>query len=454
MFRKKWFIALLVIILLAAVAGANFYFKKNDATSINAEAVKKRDLEAIVTASGTVQAKRFVDISAVQMGRVTKLAVEEGDRVKAGQFLLEIDPNALKGTVQRGEAAVAAARAGLAQSRVNVETAKATLSLAEIQVKRQRDLWSQQLTTKEALDKAENDVKIARSELAARQTAIDSSQEMINQEAASLDTSRYNLRQVTLVAPFDGIVTRRNIEEGENVVVGTMNNAGTQLLTVADMGVIQAEVEVDETDIPSVQIGQPAKITIDALQDRTFTGKVTEIGNSPIQTTATQAGQQATNFKVKVQIDGQIPEVRPGFTCSAAITTATRKQALTVPIQAMAARELVFEKDGSIYREPKDPKAKRRPKPTDAASAPQLELKPGQTKKEVEGVFVMKAAPAAKTSEAEFVPVKVGIAGEKYFEVISGLKEGDQVITGPFNNVRNLKDGDEVKVDVKAKKST
>ena len=453
-FRKKWFIALLVIILLGAVAGANFYFKKNDATSINAEAVKKRDIEAIVTASGTVQAKRFVDISAVQMGRVTKLGVEEGDRVKAGQFLLEIDPNALKGTVQRGEAAVAAARAGLAQSRVNVETAKATLSLAEIQVKRQRDLWSQQLTTKEALDKAENDVKIARSELAARQTAIDSSQEMINQEAASLDTSRYNLRQVTLVAPFDGIVTRRNIEEGENVVVGTMNNAGTQLLTVADMGVIQAEVEVDETDIPSVQIGQPAKITIDALQDRTFTGKVTEIGNSPIQTTATQAGQQATNFKVKVQIDGQIPEVRPGFTCSAAITTATRKQALTVPIQAMAARELVFEKDGSIYREPRDPKAKRRPKPTDAASAPQQELKPGQTKKEVEGVFVMKAAPAAKTSEAEFVPVKVGIAGDKYFEVLSGLKEGDQVITGPFNNVRNLKDGDEVKVDVKGKKST
>ena len=278
----------------------NFYFKKNDATTINAESVKKRDLEAVVTASGTVQAKRFVDISAVQMGRVTKLGVEEGDRVKAGQFLLEINPNALKGTVQRGEAAVAAAHAGLAQSKVNVETARATLSLAEIQVKRQRDLWSQQLTTKEALDKAENDVKIARSELSARQTAIDSSQEMINQEAASLDTSRYNLRQVTLVAPFDGIVTRRNIQEGENVVVGTMNNAGTQLLTVADMGVIQAEVEVDETDIPAVQIGQPAKITIDALQDRTFTGRVTEIGNSPIQTTATQAGQQATNFKVKV----------------------------------------------------------------------------------------------------------------------------------------------------------
>ena len=443
MFRKKWFIALVVILLLAAVAGANFYFKKSDAVAINAEGVKKRDLEAIVTASGTVQAKRFVNISAVSMGKVTRLAVEEGDRVKTGQFLLEIDPNALRGTVQRGEAAVAAAQAGLAQSRVNVETARANLALAQTQVKRQRDLWAQQLTTKEQLDKSENDVKIAETELAARQAAVSSSAQMINQEAASLDTSRYNLRQVTLIAPFDGIVTRRNIEEGENVVVGTMNNAGTQLLTVADMSVIQAEVEVDETDIPSVQIGQIAKITIDALQDKTFTGRVTEIGNSPIQQTSTSAGQQATNFKVKVQIDQQIPEVRPGFTCSAAITTATRKQALSVPIQAMAAREVIYDQSGAVVREPKEPKGKRKPKASDAA-ATQAELKPGQTRKEVEGVFVMRNA------EAQFVPVKVGIAGDKYFEVISGLKEGDQVITGPFNNVRNLKDGDEVKIDVKA----
>jgi HlyD family secretion protein len=391
-----------------------------------------------------------VNVSAVSMGKVTRLAVEEGDRVKAGQFLLEIDPNALRGTVQRGEAAVAAAQAGLAQTKVNVETARANLALAQTQVKRQRDLWAQQLTTKEQLDKSENDVKIAETELAARQAAVSSSAQMINQEAASLDTSRYNLRQVTLVAPFDGIVTRRNIEEGENVVVGTMNNAGTQLLTVADMSVIQAEVEVDETDIPSVQIGQTAKITIDALQDKTFTGRVTEIGNSPIQQTSTSAGQQATNFKVKVQIDQQIPEVRPGFTCSAAITTATRKQALSVPIQAMAAREVIYDQSGAVVREPKEPKGKRKPKASDAA-ATQAELKPGQTRKEVEGVFVMRNA------EAQFVPVKVGIAGDKYFEVISGLKEGDQVITGPFNNVRNLKDGDEVKIDTKgpgAKKTT
>jgi HlyD family secretion protein len=440
-FRKKWVIALIVLVVLAAFAGAYFYFKKDEAVSINVEAVKKRDLEAVVTASGTIQAKRFVNISAVQMGRVTRLGVKEGDRVKAGQFLLEIDPNALRGTVQRGEASVAGARAGLEQARVNVETARANLALSRDQLKRQRDLWAQQLTTKENLDKAESEVKVRETELAARQSDISSREQMIKQEAASLDTSRYNLRQVTLLAPFDGIVTRRNIEEGENVVVGTMNNAGTQLLTVADMSIIEAEVEVDETDIPSVQIGQPAKVTIDALPDQTFTGKVTEIGNSPIQQTTTgQAGQQATNFKVTVQLDKQIPEVRPGFTCSAAVTTATRKQALSVPIQAMAAREMVFDQKGNVVREPRDPKAKRRRPVPDAGAAQAAELKPGQTRKEVEGVFVM------RKNESIFIPVKVGIAGEKYFEVLSGLKDGEQVITGPFNSVRNLKDGDEVKV--------
>ncbi len=445
--KKKWLIGLGVVVLGAAVAGANFYFKKSDAVAVAAEAVKNRDLQQLVTASGKIQAKRFVNMSAVQMGRVTRLGVEEGDRVKAGQFLLEIDPNTLRGTVQRSEAAVEGAKAGLAQARVGIETAKANLALARDNAKRQRDLWAQGLTTKEQLDRAESEVKVRQTELDARQQAVNTAEQMIRQESAQLSTNQYNLRQVTLVAPFDGIVTRRNIEEGENVVVGTMNNAGTQLVTIADMSIIEAEVEVDETEIPSVQIGQVAKITIDALPDRSFTGKVTEIGNSPIQTAAAQAGQQATNFKVTVTIDGQIPEVRPGFTCSAEITTATRAQVLSVPIQAMAVRELVYDDKGQIVREPRDDKKKRRPKglePTAAAA----ELPPGQTRKETEGVFVM------RDKLAEFMPVKVGIAGDKYFEVLSGLKPGDQVVTGPFGNVRNLRDGDEVKIDTKAPGAT
>jgi len=441
---KKILIGVGVVVIAAAVVGANFYFKKSAGVTVAAEPVKARDLEAIVSASGKIQAKRFVNMSAVQMGRVTRLGVEEGDRVKAGQFLLQIDPNILRGSVERGEAAVAGARSGLEQARVAIATAEANLSLARDQAKRQRELWKEGLTTREVLDQAESLLRVRETELDARRSEVQSREHMIQQETASLSTSRYNLDQVTLSAPFDGIVTRRNIEEGENVVVGTMNNAGTQLLTIADMSVIEAEVEVDETEIPTVRLGQIAKVTIDAMPGQTFTGKVTEIGNSPLQTTAqTQAGQQATNFKVTVQIDGQIPEARPGFTCSAEITTARRTQALSVPIQAMAVRELVYDKQGKIVRPPRDEKKKRASTPEPTVSA--AELEPGQTRKEMEGVFVL------RNGFADFLPVKTGIAGDKYFEVLSGLKAGDQVITGPFNSVRNLKDGDPVKLEEKDK---
>ncbi|HZA35102.1 MAG TPA: efflux RND transporter periplasmic adaptor subunit [Vicinamibacterales bacterium] len=440
--RKKILIGVAIVLVGAAVVGANFYFKKKDGIVVTAEAVRARDLEAIVSASGKLQAKRFVNMSAVQMGRVTRLAVEEGDRVKAGQFLLQIDPNILRGSVQRGEAAVAGARSGLEQARVGVATAEANLTLARDQAKRQRELWKEGLTTREALDQAESLLAVRETELQAAQSEVQSRQHMIQQESASLSTSRYNLDQVTLSAPFDGIVTRRNIEEGENVVVGTMNNAGTQLLTVADMSIVEAELEVDETEIPSVKIGQRAKVTIDAISGETFPGKVTEIGNSPLQTAAeAQAGQQATNFKVVVTLDKAPEAVRPGFTCSAEITTGTRTQAVAVPIQAMAVRELVYDKAGKIVRPPKDDKKKRSSSPEPTVSA--AELEPGQTRKEVEGAFLM------RNGIATFVPVKTGIAGDKYFEVLSGLKAGDQVITGPYNNVRNIKDGDTVRLEEK-----
>jgi len=219
-------------------------------------------------------------------------------------------------------------------------------------------------------------------------------------------------------------------------VVGTMNNAGTVLLVIADMSIIETEVEVDETDIPFVEVGQPAKIQIDAFPDKTFPGKVTEVGNSPITATGAAATGRATNFKVVVQIEGEVPDVRPGFTCTATITTATRKAALGVPIQAMTVREFIVDEKGVIVPPPPAPAgaASNAPRPT----TPQ-ELKPGQTRKEFEGVYV------ARDDKATFVPVKVGIAGEKYFEVLDGLKEGDQVITGPFANVRTMKEGDAVK---------
>lgn len=257
----------------------------------------------------------------------------------------------------------------------------------------------------------------------------------IKQEETVVESARYDLNKVRIVAPIDGLVTRRNIEEGETVVTGTMNNAGTVLLTIADMSIIDTEVEVDETDIPFIRVGQPAKVTIDAIRDQTFPGKVTEVGNSPIQATGTTTTARATNFKVVVTIDGAVPDVRPGFTCTAIITTATRQKAISVPIQAMTVRELIVDAAGAIVKPPTPPAGA--PKP--AVTTP-VELAPGQTRKEFEGVFVL------KDGKSVFTIVKTGIAGEKYFEVLDGLKEGDQVITGPFASVRTLHDGDAVKV--------
>ena len=225
-----------------------------------------------------------------------------------------------------------------------------------------------------------------------------------------------------------------------------MNNAGTVLLTVADMSVIEAEIEVDETDIPFVQLGQPAKITIDAIPDKSFSGTVTEIGNSPIQQANAQAPSQltartATNFKVTVTIADQIRDVRPGFTCTAEITTATRGQALSVPIQALTVRELLYDEKGNVIPEFRPPKPRFQFGPAASAAAPApatTELLPGQKREETEGVFLI------RDGKATFVPVKLGIAGERYLEILGGLKEGDRVITGPFESVRGMYEADTV----------
>jgi HlyD family secretion protein len=371
---------------------------------------------------------------------VTKLGVQEGDRVRAGQFLLQIDPVNAEAAVRRDIAAVAGAQTSLEQSKVSLQSGRAQLEVAKQSLKRQQELWSAGLTTRETLERAEAEVEVRESDLKAREQEIKTRETQLNQQRAGLASSQHTLAQVRFDAPFDGIVTRRNVEEGENVVIGTMNNAGTVLLTVADMSVIEAEVEVDETDIPFVRIGQPVKITIDAIADTEFKGRVTEIGNSPIQATGSGTTRTATNFKVTVTIEGQIPDVRPGFTCTAEITTATKQQALSVPIQSLTVRELTYDAQGNIVHETRPPRTGFRfgPPPPAPVAAP-VELKPGEKREEVEGVFLMRDGKAA------FVAVKTGIAGERYLEVISGLKEGDQVITGPFDSVRGMYEGDIVK---------
>jgi HlyD family secretion protein len=432
--NKKILVGVAIVLVLGAVAFANVKFKRTDGLEVTTEGVQKRHLEAIVSASGKIQPKRDVNISADTMGRVTDLAVDEGVRVKKGQFLLQIDPRNLKSAVQRTEASLAAARSNAEQVRLALESARVALKQAQDNYKRQQDLWKGGLTTRETLERAENDLKGRQADLASQEQNVRTMQLRMESESATAESARFDLSKVRIESPIDGIVTRRNIEEGETVVIGTMNNAGTVLLTIADMSIIQAEVEVDETDIPTLRMGQVAKVTIDAMPGQTFTGKVTEIGNSPIQTTGTSS-TQATNFKVVVTLDKEIPEVRPGFTCTAEITTAVREKALAVPIQATTVRELVFDEKGNVVRPPETDK-KRRPV---AGAAQGAELKPGQTKKEVEGVFTV------QNGKAQFTPIKTGVAGEKYFEVLSGTKEGDVVITGPFSSVRELADGAPVK---------
>jgi HlyD family secretion protein len=438
--RKKLLIGVVLILVIGGVVAANVFLKKENGKTVTTETVQKRDLEALVSASGKIQAKTQVNISSDVTGRVTELAVDEGLRVKKGQFLMQIDPRNQKTAAERTQASLAGAKSMLEETRSAIATARENLNLSRETARRQRELWTQQLTTRDALDRAENEVKVRETQLRQTEQSLSTQEQRINETQASLSGAQYDLSKARIESPIDGLIVRRNIEQGETVVIGTMNNAGTVLLTIADMSIIEAEVEVDETDIPTVQIGQVAKVRIDAIPDKTFTGKVTEVGNSPIQTTtAGQTGQTATNFKVTIQLDNEIPEVRPGFTCTADITTATRAKALAVPIQAMAVRELVYDDKGAIVRPPKQDGSKKRPAVEPTASAE--ELKPGQTRKEAEGVFVI------RDKNALFLPVKTGIAGDKFFEVLDGLKEGDKVITGPFNSVRDLKDGDLVKLE-------
>ncbi|MFB3852967.1 MAG: efflux RND transporter periplasmic adaptor subunit [Vicinamibacterales bacterium] len=436
--RKKILIGLGIVLLGAAVVYFNVAFKKAEGPEVTVEAVEKRDLEAIVSASGKIQAKRTVNITSEVSGKVVKLAVNEGDSVKAGQFLLQVDPRNVRSRLQVSEAGLAQSRIALQQARIQLENARVNLKQAEDDLRRKTDLWEDKLITRQELENAQNSVALRQGELRNAEQAVANAEQRIKSQSADLESAQHDLSRVNITSPIDGIVTRRNVEEGETAVVGFTNNPSVVLLVISDMSVIEGEIEVDETDIPEVKLGQPAKVTIDAFPDRTFKAHVTEVGNSPIQASAASATRAATNFKVVVTLDEEVPGVRPGFTCTADITTATRTQAVSVPIQALTVRELVFDKDGKVVREPQDER-RRRPASV-AAKVSAQELPDGQTRKETEGVFVV------RDGKALFVPVKTGIAGDKYFEVLSGLEVGDRVITGPFGSMRDLADGRPVRV--------
>ena len=423
-----------VVVLAGAGAYARFGVNRSKGVGVTVESVGRRDLEAIVSASGKVQPQRHVDVSAETVGKVTNLVVNEGDMVQQGQLLLQIDPRTLESNVQNHQASLDTARSLLDQTQTQVENAKISLKLSQDTLGRQEGMFKAGLLSRDDYDHAVSSVKTQEANLRVAQQSVDAQTQRIKQEQANLESAQYDLNKVRIVAPISGLVTKRNIEEGETVVTGTMNNAGTVLMTITDMSVIDTEIDVDETDIPFIKVGQTAKVSIDAIPDKTFAARVTEVGHSPITDTSSSTTGRATNFKVVVTLNEAVPSVRPGFTCTADITTATRQQQLSVPIQAMTVRELVFDEEGNVVK----PDA-RAAGSTGEIAAP-VELKPGQHRQEIEGVFVL------QNGKAEFAAVTTGIAGEKYFEVLKGLKQGDQVITGPFSSVRSLKEGDAVTI--------
>jgi HlyD family secretion protein len=445
MTRKKVLIGIVVLVIGAAIVYANLAFKKTDGVTVTVEAVSRRSLESIVSASGTIRARKTVNITSEVTGKITRLAVEEGDRVTAGQFLLEIDSRIPKSRVQGLEAVVEQQKIALQQAKVNLESAKENVRLAQDEFKRQQDLLKAGIATKQDYDRADNNLRVQLNTQRSAEQQIARSDQSIRQMTTDLESAQHDLSKVTINAPIEGIITKRNVEQGETAMQGFTNNPSVVLLILADMSVIEAEIQVDETDIPNVSIGQKTKITIDAMPDKTFAGHVTEVGNSPINVSAQSTGsRQATNFKVVVTLDEPIPNVRPGFSCTADITTATRQDAVAVPIQALAVREVTMDASGKVIRQPTPEKAVKKAS-TPVATAAAAKDTAGQTKKEVEGVF------AVRNGKSEFVPVKSGIAGDKYCEVLSGLNPGDKVITGPFASVRELADGKAVKVEEKKK---
>jgi HlyD family secretion protein len=435
---KKILIAAVGVLVIAALVVVNLKYERKKKVTVQTEKIGYRRLKSVVSASGKIKPKKQVNISASTIGKVTKLAVAEGDIVAEGQFLLQIDPAPLAAEVSALQASIAAAKASLAQS-------KAGLEQAQLELRRLSELKKSDLATDQDIDRARTSVQVetARSQAGERE---------IERLEANLRSAYHMLSQVTFNAPLAGLITVMNIEAGENVMTGTMNNPGTVLMTIADLSEIEAEIDVDETDVVGVKIGQPAEVAIDAFPGRKFKAEVVKVGNSAVAATGVSATDQTTNFRVTLALREPVPGIKPALSCSADITTAVRDRVLAVPIQAMTIRTLPEKEETSAGGSPGKPgkgSAAAAPAPAtgpDEAAASDEESEESRKEREKEGVFVIRNAVA------HFVPVKTGISGERFFEALEGLKEGDEVVIGTYQAIRDLKEGDAVKADNAPKK--
>ena len=391
-------------------AGFKIRQKKHAGVEVRMEQVGRRDLVSAVTASGKIEPKTSVDISADITGRIVKIAVREGDLVKKGQFLIQIDPAQYQAAVSRAEGVVASTQATMLQTR-------ASRDQAERAWRRARDL--SQAGANLIAPAAVEDYKTA---LDVAQATYEATGAQLSQSRASLQEARDNLAKTRLVSPISGRVTRLAVEEGEVAVPGTFSKETGLLMTVADLSVILAKVQVDETDVVRLTPDDSVEVTIDAYQDTTFVGRVTRVSHSA-QLTATQtasgSNDRAVDFDVEITLQDPPEDIRPDLSCTARVVTDTRSGALSIPIIALTVRD--------HERVPNE------------NSPPADTLKPKRRNREAEGVFVV------RDGVATFRPVKVGIAGDEYFEVLDGVRDGETIVGGTYQAIRDLKDGDRVR---------
>ncbi|HEX2249802.1 MAG TPA: efflux RND transporter periplasmic adaptor subunit [Gemmatimonadales bacterium] len=411
--RTKVWVGIGAVVLIAAGAVAfRINQKKNQGTEVRLEQVSRRDLVSSVTASGTIEAKTSVDISADITGRIIEIAVEEGDTVRRGEFLIQIDPAQYQAAVARAQGVVASTQATLLQM-------KATRDQAQRDWNRARQLTElgENLIAPETAEQARTAYEVAEANYQATRAQLE-------QAKASLQEANDNLAKTRLTAPIAGRVVRLAVEEGEVAVPGTFSRETGLLMTIADMSVILAKVQVDETDVVRVKQSDSVEVTIDAYPDTSFWGRVTKVSQSAKLTateTASGSTDRAVDFDVEITLRKPPPGIRPDLSCTARIITDTRDEALSIPIIALTVRD-------------------HERIPSEAEGAPQVDtLRARFKKREAEGVFVV------RNGVATFRPVKTGVAGEEYFEVIDGLREGETIVAGTYQAIRDLEDGAKVR---------
>jgi len=406
--------AVLVVVVVGGIVALGAAKSKNKPVEVRLEQVGTRDLVAVVTASGKIEPDTKVDVLSDVQGRITKIAVREGDLVRKGDFLLQIDPAIYQAAVSRAEAMVASAQSDLIRARANQDQAKRSLDRSK-----ELQRTSPTLITAESVEQAQTawDVSVANTK---------ASQASVDQARAGLQEAQDNLRKTRIVAPIAGRVTRLAVEEGEVAVIGTFSRDVGLLMTIADLSVILAKVQVDETDVVRLSVGDSVEVAIDAFPDTTFMGHVTKIANSAQLTatsTASGSNDRAVDFDVEITLANPPKDIRPDLSCTARIVTDVRKGALSIPIIALTVRQ-----------------HEKLPTEGTPAAAPAA---PGDTSKakakDTEGVFVV------TDGVAQFRPVKVGIAGDEYFEVVEGVKAGETIVAGTYQAIRDLRDSTRVK---------